>query len=280
MSGMYNQINYTSNYKKIIEVEVNHDYFKDNKCISFLFKPTGETLSLFKNYGILFKKTQSGFVLISGADLRFSSAAFNGPIEVEISMSNNDPVFLNYSEIYPSTGEGFLFQNSFEANTLHQEEYVDASVLTPMNSSKLIEGTIKLSFNQNNEFFGEGSENSNAVGEKYRINFKSREVVVRYNFYSSKDNLDFSNFFIADDENSFKNDTIEKRNLANGQEVFCIQHPSPVKLSQFYDKSLFLKKEDGFLNTFSIQLPQPDVKNVSFDKNDSKYYADLFVSLD
>jgi hypothetical protein len=280
MSGMYNQINYTSNYKKIIEVEVNHDYFKDNKCISFLFKPTGETLSLFKNYGILFKKTQSGFVLISGADLRFSSAAFNGPIEVEISMSNNDPVFLNYSEISPSTGEGFLFQNSFEANTLHQEEYVDASVLTPMNSSKLIEGTIKLSFNQNNEFFGEGSENSNAVGEKYRINFKSREVVVRYNFYSSKDNLDFSNFFIADDENSFKNDTIEKRNLANGQEVFCIQHPSPVKLSQFYDKSLFLKKEDGFLNTFSIQLPQPDVKNVSFDKNDSKYYADLFVSLD
>jgi hypothetical protein len=280
MSGMYNQINYTSNYKKIIEVKVNHDYFKDNKCISFLFKPTGETLSLFKNYGILFKKTQSGFVLISGADLRFSSAAFNGPIEVEISMSNNDPVFLNYSEISPSTGEGFLFQNSFEANTLHQEEYVDASVLTPMNSSKLIEGTIKLSFNQNNEFFGEGSENSNAVGEKYRINFKSREVVVRYNFYSSKDNLDFSNFFIADDENSFKNDTIEKRNLANGQEVFCIQHPSPVKLSQFYDKSLFLKKEDGFLNTFSIQLPQPDVKNVSFDKNDSKYYADLFVSLD
>lgn len=280
MSGMYNQINYTSNYKKIIEVEVNHDYFKDNKCISFLFKPTGETLSLFKNYGILFKKTQSGFVLISGADLRFSSAAFNGPIEVEISMSNNDPVFLNYSEISPSTGEGFLFQNSFEANTLHQEEYVDASVLTPMNSSKLIEGTIKLSFNQNNEFFGEGSENSNAVGEKYRINFKSREVVVRYNFYSSKDDLDFSNFFIADDENSFKNDTIEKRNLANGQEVFCIQHPSPVKLSQFYDKSLFLKKEDGFLNTFSIQLPQPDVKNVSFDKNDGKYYADLFVSLD
>lgn len=280
MSGMYNQINYTSNYKKIIEVEVNHDYFKDNKCISFLFKPTGETLSLFKNYGILFKKTQSGFVLISGADLRFSSAAFNGPIEVEISMSNNDPVFLNYSEISPSIGEGFLFQNSFEVNTLHQEEYVDASVLTPMNSSKLLEGTIKLSFNQNNEFFGEGSENSNAVGEKYRINFKSREVVVRYNFYSSKDNLDFSNFFIADDENSFKNDTIEKRNLANGQEVFCIQHPSPVKLSQFYDKSLFLKKEDGFLNTFSIQLPQPDVKNVSFDKNDGKYYADLFVSLD
>lgn len=277
---MYNQINYTSNYKKIIEVEVNHDYFKDNKCISFLFKPTGETLSLFKNYGILFKKTQSGFVLISGADLRFSSAAFNGPIEVEISMSNNDPVFLNYSEISPSIGEGFLFQNSFEVNTLHQEEYVDASVLTPMNSSKLLEGTIKLSFNQNNEFFGEGSENSNAVGEKYRINFKSREVVVRYNFYSSKVDLDFSNFFIADDENLFKNDTIEKRNLANGQEVFCIQHPSPVKLSQFYDKSLFLKKEDGFLNTFSIQLPQPDVKNVSFDKNDGKYYADLFVSLD
>ena len=280
MNGMYNQINYTSNYKKIIEVEVNHDYFKDKKCISFVFNPTSETLSLFKNYGILFKRTQSGFVLISGSDLRYSSASFNGLIEVEISISNNDPVFLNYSEISPSAGEGFLFQNSFEANTLHQEEYVDASVLAPINNDKVIGGTIKLSFNQNNEFFGEGSENSNAGGEKYRINFKSREVIVRYNFYSSKENLDFSNFFIADDENSFKNDSIEQRKLANGQEVFCIQHPTLVKLSQFYEKSLFLKKDDGFLNTFSIQLPQPQVKNVSLNKNDGKYYADLFVSLD
>ena len=151
MNGMYNQINYTSNYKKIIEVEVNHDYFKDKKCISFVFNPTTETLSLFKNYGILFKRTQSGFVLISGSDLRYSSASFNGLIEVEISISNNDPVFLNYSEISPSAGEGFLFQNSFEANTLHQEEYVDASVLAPINNDKVIGGKIKLSFNQNNE---------------------------------------------------------------------------------------------------------------------------------
>ena len=280
MNGMYNQINYTSNYKKIIEVEVNHDYFKDNKCISFIFRPTGETLSLLKNYGILFKTTKSGFVLISGADLRFSSAAFNGPIEVEFSISNNDPVFTNYSDITPLAGEGFLFQNGFDTNTLHPEEYVDTSVLVPYKSDQIIGGSIKINFNQNNEFFGEGSENSNAVGEKYSINFKSREVVVRYNFYSAKENIDFSNYFIADEENSFKNNTIEQRNLSNGQAVFCIQHPTPVKLSQFYEKSLFLKKDDGFLNTFSIQLPQPQLKNVSFDKNDGKYYADLFVSLD
>ena len=50
MKVMYNKINYTSNYKKITEVVVNHGFFKDNKCISFLFKPSIETLSLFKNY--------------------------------------------------------------------------------------------------------------------------------------------------------------------------------------------------------------------------------------
>lgn len=280
MNGMYNQINYSSNYKKIIEVEVTHDYFKDNKCISFRFKPTSETLSVFKNYGILFKKTQNGFVLISGAELRLSSAAFNGPVEVEILLQNMDPVFLNYSDIAPSAGEGFLFQNIFDADTLHQEAYVDASVLTPIQSNKLIGGSIQLRFNENNEFFGEGSENSNTVGERYRINFKSREVVVRYNFYSIKENLDFSNFFITDEENSFKNDTVVQRNLSNGQSVFCIELTTPIKLSQFYEKALFLKKEDGFLNTFSIQLPQPQIKNISFDKNLGKYYADLFVSLD
>jgi hypothetical protein len=41
-----------------------------------------------------------------------------------------------------------------------------------------------------------------------------------------------------------------------------------------------LKKDDGFLNTFSIQLPHPRLKNIIFEKNNNKYYADLFVSLD
>jgi hypothetical protein len=34
------------------------------------------------------------------------------------------------------------------------------------------------------------------------------------------------------------------------------------------------------LNTFSIQLPHPDIKNVSFNNIYSKYYCEVFVSLD
>ena len=280
MKGMYNKINYTSNYKKITEVVVNHDFFKDNKCISFLFKPSIETLSLFKNYGIIFKRTINGFVLISSGDSRYSSPTFNGPINVEINITNNDPVFLNYSDINFEPGNGFLFQNNFEGNKLHQGDFVENSSLTPFESDKLMEGKIVLTLNQKNQFFGEGSEDLNIEEEKYDINFKSREVFVRYNFYSSKENFDFSNFFISDDENSFKNNDVYEKSLSSGKQVFCIDHPTPIKLSQFYESSHFLKKDDGFLNTFSIQLPHPRLKNIIYEKNDNKYYADLFVSLD
>ena len=86
--------------------------------------------------------------------------------------------------------------------------------------------------------------------------------------------------FISDDENSFKNNDVYEKSLSSGKQVFCIDHPTPIKLCQFYESSHFLKKDDGFLNTFSIQLPHPRLKNIIFEKNDNKYYADLFVSLD
>ena len=41
-----------------------------------------------------------------------------------------------------------------------------------------------------------------------------------------------------------------------------------------------LKKQDKFLNTFSIQLPNPEPKNMSFDKEIKKFIAEVFVSLD
>ena len=276
---MYNQINYKSNYKKIVEIQIKHDFFKSNNCSVFEIRPDIETQNLIKNYGIIFKKISNGFVLISSGELRYSSGSFNGPITLRFSLKNNDPLFLNYTKLNLEDGNHLIFKNRGDEELLHESEFVDQSSIAGI-SEELFSGEIVITINNENEFFGLGSEESTAAHKPYQIKFTSREVTVRYNFYSSNEAFDFADYYVTDEENTLKINTIEERQLASGKNVFCIQRAEPVKCSQFNDESFFLKKEDNFLNTFSIQLPSLDPKNISNVLAQQKYFAEIYVGMD
>jgi len=275
---MTNQIKYTSNYKKILTVEIMHDYFEDDLCSSFEINPSLNTRNILKDYGIIFRKIFNGFVLISSRDERFTSITFNGPILLTFKLINNDPFFFNYTDLSLESGSNFLFQNNNKNNLLHKNEYVDKTCM--VNNEGFFSGEIKIEINTNNEFFGEDSSKKKVIEKIFNINFKSRDIIIRYNLYSSKEDFNFSNLFVTDDESTFKLSSIKKRNLSSGREVFSISQENYVKSSQIYKKNYFLKKKDKFLNTFSIQLPNPEPKNVSFDKEFKKFIAEVFVSLD
>ena len=275
---MINQIKYTSNYKKILTVEIMHDYFENGLCSSFEINPSSNTRNILKDYGIIFRKTINGFVLISNRDERFTSISFNGPIQLTFKLTNNDPLFFNYTDLNLEGGTNFLFQNNNKTNLLHQKEYVDKTSM--VNNNGFLSGEIKIELNSNNEFFGEESSKKNLVEKKFNINFKSRDIIIRYNLYSSKEDFNYSNLFVTDDENTIKISSMNKRNLSSGRQVFTISQKKQIKSSQIYKKRFFLKKQDKFLNTFSIQLPNPEPKNMSFDKEIKKFIAEVFVSLD
>ena len=275
---MINQIKYTSNYKKILTVEIMHDYFENGLCSSFEINPSSNTRNILKDYGIIFRKIINGFVLISNRDERFTGISFNGPIQLTFKLTNNDPLFFNYTDLDLEGGTNFLFQNNNKTNLLHQKGYVDKTSM--VNNNGFLSGEIKIELNSNNQFFGEGSSKKNLVEKKFNINFKSRDVIIRYNLYSSKEDFNYSNLFVTDDENTIKISSMNKRNLSSGRQVFTISQKKQTKSSQIYKKSFFLKKQDKFLNTFSIQLPNPEPKNMSFDKEIKKFIAEVFVSLD
>ena len=275
---MINQIKYTSNYKKILTVEIMHDYFENGLCSSFEINPSSNTRNILKDYGIIFRKIINGFVLISNRDERFTGISFNGPIQLTFKLTNNDPLFFNYTDLDLEGGTNFLFQNNNKTNLLHQKGYVDKTSM--VNNNGFLSGEIKIELNSNNQFFGEGSSKKNLVEKKFNINFKSRDVIIRYNLYSSKEDFNYSNLFVTDDENTIKISSMNKRNLSSGRQVFTISQKKQIKSSQIYKKTFFLKKQDKFLNTFSIQLPNPEPKNMSFDKEIKKFIAEVFVSLD
>lgn len=275
---MINQIKYTSNYKKILTVEIMHDYFENGLCSSFEINPSSNTRNILKDYGIIFRKIINGFVLISNRDERFTGISFNGPIQLTFKLTNNDPLFFNYTDLNLEGGTNFLFQNNNKTSLLHLKEYVDKTSM--VNNNGFLSGEIKIELNSNNEFFGEESSKKNLVEKKFNINFKSRDIIIRYNLYSSKEDFNYSNLFVTDDENTIKISSMNKRNLSSGRQVFTISQKKQIKSSQIYKKSFFLKKQDKFLNTFSIQLPNPEPKNMSFDKEIKKFIAEVFVSLD
>lgn len=275
---MINQIKYTSNYKKILTVEIMHDYFENGLCSSFEINPSSNTRNILKDYGIIFRKIINGFVLISNRDERFTGISFNGPIQLTFKLTNNDPLFFNYTDLDLEGGTNFLFQNNNKTNLLHQKGYVDKTSM--VNNNGFLSGEIKIELNSNNEFFGEESSKKNLIEKKFNINFKSRDIIIRYNLYSSKEDFNYSNLFVTDDENTIKISSMNKRNLSSGRQVFTISQKKQTKSSQIYKKSFFLKKQDKFLNTFSIQLPNPEPKNMSFDKEIKKFIAEVFVSLD
>ena len=275
---MINQIKYTSNYKKILTVEIMHDYFENGLCSSFEINPSSNTRNILKDYGIIFRKIINGFVLISNRDERFTGISFNGPIQLTFKLTNKDPLFFNYTDLNLEGGTNFLFQNNNKTSLLHLKEYVDKTSM--VNNNGFLSGEIKIELNTNNEFFGEGSSKKSLVEKKFNINFKSRDIIIRYNLYSSKEDFNYSNLFVTDDENTIKISSINKRNLSSGRQVFTISQKKQIKSSQIYKKSFFLKKQDKFLNTFSIQLPNPEPKNMSFDKEIKKFIAEVFVSLD
>ena len=273
-----NQIRYSSNFKKIVTVEILHDFFNDQICRSFEFEPTTSTQKLLTNYGLLFKSISNGFVLIASGDSRFKGITFNGPFLLTFDLKNTDPLFLNYTELPGQKEFGFEFENTNENFRLHPNEFVDEACL--LMTEKMLTGQIKLTLNQSNQFFGEPDETKTSIEETYSISFKSREILVRYNFYSSNKNFVYADLYITDEDNSLKLSGIEKRTLFSGKEVYSITREEPIKLFQYLQKQFFLKKEDSFLNTFSIQLPQPELKNISFNAEKNNFIGEVFISLD
>lgn len=276
---MANIYNYQSNYSKLVEVQILHDYFSDQKCSSFEILPDSYTLSQLKNYELLFKSTRNGFVLIGKQDDRFSGQQFKGEILLRFHMKLVDELFLNYTQLPFQRGRCYRFTNKFDQEVLHSKPFVDESCLNG-ETEKLWEGEITLQLNSENELFGYQSGTREQSIQAFRIQFQSREVQLRYNFYSTNPNVDIADYYIENEDKSHVSNGFEERVLANGKTVFSIEYQEFLKLKQENSGRMKLKRNGNFLNTYTVDLPFPNLKNVSFDRNQEKFYADMFISLD
>ena len=299
-----NTINFISNFKKIIEVKIDHNFFSKEDYVFSDFNPDEISTLTLKNYGLIFRKIQNGFVLLSNFDKRFSSKVFSGIVKLNFNFKILDSNFLNYTNIPYSNDQKFVFKNNFnKKNTessnknteqssnknteqssnkklehllLHKNIYASSKDLLEKENSLLV-GLVELEINDNDQYFGKVKKSNKLIN--YKINFDSRLVRLRYNLISETKITDYKKFYISNDENKLDNIKLYNRNLMSGKEVFSIEIDKMIKMRDNLKLNYFLKKNDKFFNSFTLPLPLPKKSNISFDKKNNLFYADIFVNI-
>lgn len=276
---MNNSFRYQTSFQKIIEVQVFHDYFLDKKARGIKVKPVPETLRDIKNYNMLFKPLDNGFVLLVNKDSNNISQVFSGAIKLEFTFSFTDNLFLNYTDIPFTNNQELKLNNERGLMRLHSNSYISPDDFVVSNNDQLT-AQLSLIINKENEFFGHEQLNKSYQCDKYSVNFNSRKVIPRYNFYSSRRDEDYKGYFVTDDSSEKKWFNFKNRTLENGLSVKALEMESELKLIEKFNSKFFLKRQDEFNQSYSKFLPHPDPKNISFDENLSKYYCDVFVKID
>lgn len=269
--------NYSTQFGEVVVVNLTHNYFKDNLLRFFDIIPTIDTLKILKVYGLVFKKTNDGFVLLSGFEERIKSTTFNGKVRLLFYLYSNDPHFINYTEIKYQNDVKLILSNDFDNGYLHQSNYVDASSVLDKDNKQIAD--IILTFDESHGFFGDSNVKIESLPIKYRISFDSRKIVIRYNFITSSQN-GMEGFFIANEDGEEITQHFDKRNLASGREVFYYSINNLVKSKEFYDFRYYLKKQQDFFMSFELPLPHPTKNNISLDMNSREFFADVFLNLD
>ena len=266
---------FISSFKKIISVDFFHNYFNDGKLNFFDIITDSKTLSLMKNYGLVFRKKNDGFVILSDSNERFKSSSFNDTIKLNFFLYFKDNFFLNYTDLPFNTDGLLLFENKY-GELLHSNEFVDSK--NTLESEEKLTGQICLTLNETYGFFGNVPSKKSQNNISYKISFKSRDIYTRYNLILKNNNID--TYYVTNEEEEYKLSNFAKRVSPSGKEIYSLILEDKINSKETYQLRYLLKKDDDFFKSFSLPLPQPTAKNISYDKINKIFIADIYITVD
>ncbi|GGE40971.1 hypothetical protein [Psychroflexus planctonicus] len=280
MNYPINSYNYVSNFRKLLSCKLKHTYYNDNVLKNVVVKPDLETQELLDNFNILFRLTNDGFVLLSKVDNRFASKNYEGAIRLKFIFEVKNNYFINITDLPFSSNQKLCFFNEQDLSDekLQLSNPVDENDSFSYDNNG-INGEINLKINTKNQFFGNEEALENKQQLNFSILFNSREVKLRYNFYSLKENNVFKNYYLTDENNTIKIKDFKQRFLASGTKAHFVILEEKIVVSELYSNKMYLKKEDDILSYFSLFLPHPKPSNISYDRNIDYFINDIYVKI-
>jgi hypothetical protein len=276
---LQNSYNFKSDHRKLVSVQVKHNYFINGFLDSCRLIPTQETSELLRNYEIQLRPIQGGIVLVGSNLNRFKSANFNGELSLSFSFIINDPYFLNYTDLSYDVDKKLFFSNTYESNNLHENQFADPDCQVSANYGNGVKGFIELVINGENEFFGEAIADKASQLKEYFIHFNSRNTVNRFNIGGKISKESIADYYIEDDQKNDLQLSFQERKLASGNMVFSAIMDQEYQLSEKLDQHFYLKNKDNTFYNFSKFLPNPKINNLSYNQEMKRFTSDVFISI-
>lgn len=269
-----NTFQYQTSIIKILNVDIMHNYFEDGIFKKYEIQPNLETLNLLKNYNLIFKKTETGFVILFQKEKRFFSENYSDELKLIFKIKILDSNFLSYTNLPYSSSLNLSLNNSDDRVELHEGDFVNKTSLSPPYEAG-INGTIGLTINKSNEIFNESNKYKS---KNFFIKFDSRDVKFRYNFITEED-ININSLYLTNDNKSLKYTDFKKRTLSTGKEVLSILIDQSVKLKERFNDKWFLHKSDDMLHEHMIFLPNPNVDKIYYDKSLNIFINDMYCNI-
>ena len=272
---MNSHFHYQSNFLKIVGVAINHDFYEDGLCKDFAIVPTAESAQLMRNHSLLYKATPNGFLICLDKNSNYQSEVFAGALRLEFVLKAVNRLFINFTDIPYSNQQYFNFKNKPNSVFLTQEEFVSSQDISQTNSNG-ISGLIQLELNTQDVFMGSSELNDVYEAKTYLIQFKARNVILRYNFYTSGQET-FDHFYLKNDSTAKPIEGYKQVVLPDGRSAYCVQINGPIAFKQFNDHSYTLKRKDMLNSSYSKRLSSGEAKNINVDLETTQSYCDVFV---
>lgn len=287
-----------TDYLRIFDIRIYHDFFKDGMYSDLSFIPDGKTMLLFKKYRLFWRSEGNHHYLFTGKTageaptLAYASEELN----LRFRLESKTPFFYNITELpYPENFSTILTFNTLETATSSEEPALLSVTMgeriagedrpaLPVSAIGYLDVTI-------------GGKQANAIPLpkpvsdeeervwKYRIHFESRKITWRYYIINRRTQA-IRQMELSDGVNPLPfrgGDTVP---LRSGHEsaVSILLDEAP-RLSEAPDmKPMLIVKEDtesGAERILKFQLPTPDYRRITPEGHgeNQRTYADMYFYL-
>lgn len=293
-------------YKPFFQVDFEHNFFENTMLRNLTIKPSPDTLKLIQSLGMLFKLSDSGFVILSDTckneGIRMSLEALKDElVTFRFLIYINDPFFFNYTNIPNNNNETiFCFSNEKLENKptgkLHKADYVSESEQYDLNADLPLQkicnsidpttkgspiGVVDLQLTPKLlEHTLSRLVDSELPTFTYSIKFDSRSVHWKYVIipsYSKK----LNNLMVASHKDTKTTFTTAQKAEISNKQVLTFTSKQAIKLQQYYKHTFQLKRdtEGSSSKTIIKQLQYASFEKLKplEDKNNTNYCSEIYV---
>jgi hypothetical protein len=271
---------YINNYIEVFSCLFMHDYYRSRICNELTIQPTQASLTLIKDFQLVFKSTPGGFSLAANSAKDYSSGVFREPFDLNFEFRFTNPHFFSFTSLLEDPEARYYLEDDLLPSVLFDSHFqnispaLDRAGITGILSVKHLPSAPLLPL--------DGTQQGGFAPRSKAVYLQSREVQPVYICYTNGDNLSQFEGLAIQNEGAFRNltsfgqpDQIKTR---SGMKAFKFTFPTTLPMRDSWP-GYFRLERNNQLGSYSKILPNPSPQNIKYDSINKTFISENYVKL-